>query len=138
MEVEVEDDDDDDASSAIELGLAEAAGVTNAHERFTDRYVLTQLVRSDCARAFGIPTAAVEVELRTRHVSDEEGAEEGTDEGETTTTSRRLLGDEEDQQHADEAPTRTPPPTPQPQPPPPPTPPPRLGPALGRVAISAT
>ena len=62
MEVEVEDDDDDDASSAIELGLAEAAGVTNAHERFTDRYVLTQLVRSDCARAFGIPTAAVEVE----------------------------------------------------------------------------
>ena len=102
VEVEVEDDDDDDASSAIELGLAEAAGGTNVHERFTDRYVLTQLVRSDCARAFGIPTAAVEVELRTRRVSDEEGAEEGTDEGETTTTSRRLLGDEEDQQHADE------------------------------------
>ena len=95
-----EEEEDDDASAAMGLGLAEAAGVINAHEGFTDRYVLTQLVRSDCARAFRIPTAAVEAKLRTRHVSDASD-DDGT-EDETTSASRRLLGDEEDAREADE------------------------------------
>ena len=99
-EEEEEEEEGEVASAAMGLGLAEAAGVINAHEGFTDRYVLTQLVRSDCARAFGIPTAAVEAKLRTRHVSD--ASDEDGFEDETTSGSRRLLGDEEDAREADE------------------------------------
>jgi hypothetical protein len=95
-----EEEEEEDASAAMGLGLAEAAGVINAHEGFTDRYVLTQLVRSDCARAFGIPTAAVEAKLRTRHASD--ASDEVGTKDETTSASRRLLGDEEDAREADE------------------------------------
>ena len=84
--------EDGGRSGVPSLALADAAGVRGADgATFTDAYVVTQLVRSDCARAFGVPVSRVAATIRI--VGEEAEAE--AEPSEEATRRRKLRGEEE-------------------------------------------
>ena len=84
--------EDGGRSGVPSLALADAAGVRGTDgATFTDAYVVTQLVRSDCARAFGVPVSRVAATIRI--VGEEAEAE--AEPSEEATRRRRLRGEEE-------------------------------------------